>query len=164
MDTSSQGLDRFSWQPFYTELAHKLPELYAQRQDELINFLDGLRAKGLTITPLEDQDESGQRFRVREIDPFTFFGVFNRGTTDENRVRITQEVKAFFAIQSDVPRDFSGIPILNNMSSWLFGYAKSRRPDDVPTLWRLFERALIPDPLSDGQFFNQFDRALDVGE
>src|SRR4051812_48905808 len=145
MNNPDQASPRFSWQPFYIELARLLLP-YAQRQQELVNFLDGLRSKGLTITALEDKDEAGQRFLLREIDPFTFFGVFNRGTTNENRSRILEEVKRFFAVRAELPADFAGIPVFNNMSSWLFRYAKERRPDDIPTLWRLFEKALDDDP------------------
>lgn len=150
----------YSWQPFYRELSQKLVA-YRDRQVELIAFLDALRAKGLTITPLDDKDEVGQRFLLREIDPFTFFGVFNRGLTDENRVRIASEVKKYFAISAAIPADFRGIPVLNNQRSWFFAYAAKRRPDDVPALWRLFEMALAENPLTKS-FGEAFDQALDV--
>jgi 5-methylcytosine-specific restriction enzyme B len=53
----------------------------------LIDFLEELRAQGLTITPLGDKDESGRRFHLTEIDPFTFFASFNRGVvTDRSLV------------------------------------------------------------------------------
>jgi 5-methylcytosine-specific restriction enzyme B len=161
MDAVEPSRRLFSWQPFYTELARHLVD-HGGRQQELINFLDGLRANGLTVTPLEDKDETGQRFLLRELDPFTFFGVFNRGLTDENRIRIAEEIKRFFGVQADVPRDFSGIPILNNQRSWFFSYSKTRRPDDVPTLWRLFQLALQPAPLENREFGEVFDHALDV--
>lgn len=151
----------FSWEAFYRELATKLAA-YRERQLELITLLHGLRANGFAIVPLDDRDEAGQRFLLRELDPFTFFGVFNRGLTEENRIRIAKEVKKFFGVEASTPSDFVGIPILNNQRSWFFSYAEKRRPDDVPTLWRLFELALEPDPLSRPEFADAFDRALDV--
>lgn len=161
MGTETDPGATFTWIPFYGELARKLLP-YRERQAELINFLDGLRAKGLTITPLEDRDETGQRFLIREIDPFTFFGVFNRGLTHENRVHIAEEIKRFFDLAATVPGDFNGIPILNNQKSWFFAFAKERKPEDIPTLWRLFELTLQGDPLGEPSFGEAFDRALDV--
>ncbi|MGE0449866.1 MAG: AAA family ATPase [Vicinamibacterales bacterium] len=160
-NTSTQPGILFSWQSFYTPLARALVE-YADRQQELITLLDGLRAKGLPITPLQDKDEVGNRFMLREIDPFTFYGVFNRGITNENREEIVKEVKRFFDLPIAVPRDFTGLPILNNQQSWFFSYAAKRRPDDVPVLWRLFRMALEPDPFTLADFGPTFDRALDV--
>ncbi len=152
---------RFTWKPFYRELAVKLVP-YRDRQVELINFLDGLRSKGLAVTPLDDKDESGQRHLLREIDPFTFFGVFNRGISDKNRKLLLEEVKRFFGVEAAVPEDFSGIPILNNQRSWFFSYAPNRHPDDVPKLWRVFELGLGSDPLSRPEFAEAFDGALAI--
>ena len=47
--------DGFDWIPFYEELANELVA-YRARQKELIDFLQQLRAQGLTITPLDDED------------------------------------------------------------------------------------------------------------
>ncbi len=152
---------RFTWIPFYKELARKLIG-FEDRQSELINFLVGLRANGLTVTPLNDKDETGQRFLLKEIDPFTLIGVFNRGITEENRIRIAQGIKTFFGISADVPTDFSGIPVVNNQQSWFFAYAGQRKPADIPSLWHLFQLAQEEDPLSNPEFAGSFDKALEV--
>lgn len=60
----------------------------------------------MTITPLEDQDETGRRFPLAEIDPFTFFGSFNRGIVDETRIRILEAAKSHFGVNSTVPSEF----------------------------------------------------------
>lgn len=151
----------FTWIPFYREAARALLS-YKERQSDLINFLDGLRAKGLTITSLQDRDEAGQPFLLKEIDPFTFFGVFNRGLTQENRIRILEEVKTFLELTSAVPTDFAGIPILNNQKSWFFAFSFRRKADDVPALWAVFELAQQADPLNTKAFGAAFDRALAV--
>lgn len=51
----------FGWVPFYEELGGKLID-YRFRQQELIDFLEELKGKGLPITPLSDRDASGNRF------------------------------------------------------------------------------------------------------
>jgi len=111
--------DNFDWIPFYKELATKLVA-YRDRQKELIDFLEQLRSQGFTITRFEDQDQNGRRFPLSEIDPFTFFGSFNRGIVNEMRVRILDAVKSRFGVTAQVPRAFSGIPTLNNQNSWFF--------------------------------------------
>src|SRR5687768_15477744 len=113
--------NQFTWIPIYQELADKLAT-WQDRQGELITFLEDLRAQEYVITPFLDRDEDGARFPLREIDPFTFFGVFNRGIKKEQRIAILAEMKKFFDLQNALPEDFAGIPILNNQSSWFISF------------------------------------------
>jgi 5-methylcytosine-specific restriction protein B len=161
MEATTKPATRQTWIPFYEELATKLLS-YRGRQSELVAFLEDLRAKGMTITPLGDRDAAGGRFLLREIDPFTFLGTFNRGLTDANRIAIAEELRSFFSISAPVPRDFGGIPVVNNQNSWFISYQRNRKPDDVSVLWNVFELSLGPDPMGDPRFAEAFDRALDV--
>src|ERR1044071_2083813 len=70
-------ISHFTWMPIYQELANELAG-WENRQEELISFLEELRSQGFVITPLYDKDGDGARFLLKEIDPFTFLGVFNR--------------------------------------------------------------------------------------
>jgi 5-methylcytosine-specific restriction enzyme B len=151
----------FEWIPFYRELAQALVP-YRAKQAELIQFLTDLHTGGLIGISLEDKDANGSRFPLVEIDGFTFFANFNRGISPDKRTAIVRRVKERFRIQADVPRDFSGVPLVNNQSSWFFSYADKREPQDVDVLWDVFERALLPNALSDPSFGQVFDRALQV--
>jgi len=151
----------FTWIPYYRELAQRLLS-YRSRQVELISFLESLRGKGLKITPLEDQDGSDRRFLLREIDPFTFFGCFNRGVTKDNRVAILREVGVFLGHDGPAPRDFTGIPILNNQNSWFISFESHRKSTDVEALWAVFSLAQSDNPLDDPKFAAAFDAALAV--
>src|SRR5687768_17343707 len=91
------GAAHFTWIPSFAEMADKLVA-FRHRQQELIDLLEGLRAKGLTITPLGDKDAAGNPFLMKEIDPFTFFGVFNRGITSDKRVLIVADLTKFFGL------------------------------------------------------------------
>ncbi len=133
-----------------------------KRQAELISFLEELRTQGFVITPLHDKDADGARSLLTEIDPFTFFGVFNRRITYDQRVMILRHIKAYFKLQSDVPEDFDGVPMLTNMRSWFFSDHPSRRVDDVAKLWRVFQMALGENPLENPEFMQAFDEALTV--
>jgi 5-methylcytosine-specific restriction enzyme B len=151
----------FGWIPFYESLATKLAG-YELRQTELIAYLEGLRAQGLAITPLNDRNASGERFLVTEIDPFTFIGVGNRGVTNEKRIRIFAEFAKFFGIGEPVPTAFAGLPIMNNQNSWIMPWQADRERTDIETLWEVFRLALGPDPLSNAAFGAAFDRALRI--
>jgi 5-methylcytosine-specific restriction enzyme B len=151
----------FNWTPFYQELADKLVP-YRNRQDELIAILESLHAKNLKVTSLNDKDETGRRFLLMEMDPFTFFGTFSRGTTAEARIAILRELKSIFRISAAIPSDFSGIPTLNNQNAWYFSYAFKRKTTDVPRLWDVFELALNPGALQNDEFARAFEAALEV--
>ena len=152
---------QFTWMPFFQELAKALTD-WESRQVELIAYLEGLRNQQLTVSSLMDKDEDGASFLLNEIDPFTFFGVFNRGISFAQRISILKEIKEYFHIESPLPGDFDGIPVLNNMNSWFFAYQKNRQIDDVQKLWRVFRLALLDDPLNNPDFLQAFDDALTV--
>jgi 5-methylcytosine-specific restriction protein B len=161
MNNEAKTTETFDWIPFFEELADKLVA-FRSNQQELLQFLEGLRADGLTITPLGDKDETGRQFPLEEIDPFTFFGSFNRGILYQTQIRILQAVKAKFNLAAPVPRDLTGVPVLNNQKSWFFGYQADRKPNDVERLWKVFTLALGQTPLADPDFARAFDEALKV--
>jgi 5-methylcytosine-specific restriction protein B len=154
---------QFSWIPIYKELAGALARWEA-RQGELISFLEGLRKDGHVITPLTDRNRDGSRFLLKEIDPFTFFGVFNRRIAYDQRLSILSRMKQFFRLKNDLPEDFNGIPVLDNRKSWFIAMKASRRTDDVSKLWRAFRLALEKSPLKSRAFLRAFDNTLKVKE
>ena len=79
-------INQFTWIPIYEELAKELAN-WEHRQEELISFLEELRSEGYVVTPMHDKDADGARFVLKEIDPFTFFGVFNRRIGYDQRTR-----------------------------------------------------------------------------
>ena len=151
----------YDWVRFYEELADKIAP-FRDRQHELLAFLGELKAQQLTITPLEDKDSSGASFPLSEIDPFTFFGVFNRGIIAETRIQILEAMKSRFQVNTSVPTEFSGIPVLSNLNSWFFAYQAKRQPGDIAKLWDVFVSAIGPAPLDDPEFGKVFDAALTV--
>ena len=151
----------FTWIPFYQELARELTR-WETRQQELISFLENLRTQGFVITPLEDKDGDGGRSLLQEIDPFTFFGVFNRRISYDQRLGILAQIKTVFQLESELPEDFDSIPLLNNRKSWFIANRFSRQAHDVELLWRVFHLALEENPLDNEEFLQAFDEALTV--
>lgn len=128
----------YTWIPFYKEFAEKLMT-YRNDHASLLTLIykhrELLKAKYL-------HDEKGEDDLLTDVDPFTVFGIFNRGTTWENRMNTTKLFKELFGMKSDVPTDFNGIPIVDNRRSYFFGYRSKRSQDDIENLWRLFEKAI----------------------
>ena len=151
----------FTWIPFYRELATKLTN-YEHRQKDLVRLLEFIREEDVVVTPLKDKDASGNAFPLQELDPFTFFGSFNRGVKNEHRLAVLATLKGYFRCEAPLPSDFKGIPVLNNQRSWFIAYQYEREPDDVAKLWRVFQLALEDDPLHSEEFWSAFDDALTV--
>ena len=155
-------INNFTWIPIYQELANELAG-WENRQEELISFLEELRSQGFVITPLYDKDGDGARFLLKEIDPFTFLGVFNRRIGYDQRLAILSQMKQHFGLRGDLPEDFNGVPVLNNLRSWFFPNQTSRDGNDIGRLWKVFQLALSEgDPLESKEFLKAFDDALKV--
>jgi AAA domain (dynein-related subfamily) len=135
----------FSWIPIYEEAATKLRE-FRQRQPELVQILADMTAAGLKATSVGDKASDGSRLTLTEIDPFTFLGNFNRGITNANRTAMWQFLRERWHLQSPLPEDYDGIPVLNNMMSRYMPYAYEIAPGHVEALWEMFDNILSARP------------------
>lgn len=127
-----------SWVSFFTELATKLLEYEHDRASFMQKVRSVDSSVGKKLNKMDSTNISD------EIDPFSFLGQINKGISTENRIRTLQSIKTEFAIKSDVPSTFDGIPVLNNLSATFFAY--SGRPDqrklDIDILWDVFVSAV----------------------
>lgn len=134
-DTGSMA-DKFKWIDFYTEFASKLLS-YKGNRSELISKLQNVYAsKEMKLPKLEKTEVPV------DIDPFTVFGLFNKGITNENRISILDGIKAEFGVEADVPDSFDSIPVLNNMKATFYGFEGDRKENDIDNLWAVLEKAL----------------------
>ena len=127
---------QFKWIEFYTEFATKLMT-YKNDRNELIQKIQNVY-KAIR-TKLPKLEKTGIPV---DIDPFTVFGLFNKGITDKNRIRILNGIKKEFDVNAEVPDNFSGIPVLNNLMATFYGFEGDRETDDIDNLWTVFEAAL----------------------
>ena len=135
----------FTWMPFYKEFAEKLLQFQTDRK-KLLKLIYNNRA-----TLLADylHDEGGKDDLFTDIDPFTTFGIFNRGVKKENRIRSAELFKELLNMSANVPEDFVGIPILNNQKSHFFGFRRDREDDDIDNLWSLFVKVVKKENFED---------------
>ena len=124
----------FTWTEFYTEFADKLVVHKNNRKP----LMDAIH-KAWKIT--DDQFKNGTRGPLRDIDPFTTIGMFNRQMTDANRQKYAGELKKFLGVKSSVPNGFDGIPLVHNMNTWFFSFSKNRKKGNIDAFWNLFYHA-----------------------
>ena len=90
-------------------------------------MLDSLREdEGLPVTPTRDRriirSNTGRKreedFKLAEIDPFSFMGCFNRGISQENRLKTASSLQKKFDLKNAPPTNLRGVPVLNNQKSF----------------------------------------------
>lgn len=144
---------QFTWIPFFQEFAKKLLP-YRNNIQPLLDFIYTLKDnKGTSVTSYI-KDHEGKR--VPNIDPFSVVAIFCRRTLWNTRIKICTDFKQFLGMQSEVPTDFEGIPVLNPMRSFYFDWDDWSKIDP---LWDLFEKIVA------GQSCEQeLDRVLKAGQ
>ena len=129
--------NQFDWVEFYKELASKLLQYKASRGDLVAKVKKIYETTGINMPTLEKDNQ------LVDIDPFTFFGLFNKSSMkEENRVKILTAIASLFSISAPVPTSFSSIPVLNNQNATFYYFVGEREEHDIDDLWDLFESAL----------------------
>ena len=126
----------FKWIDFYTAFATKLLEYKDDRQALIGKIRKTFEKIGISLPTLDKNNH------ITDIDPFTVFGLFNKGITDQNRIAIIQGLISEFSVNAVVPDDFFGIPVLNPMKATFYRFEDERQEQDIDNLWAVFEAAI----------------------
>ena len=126
----------FNWSEIYEEFATKLLEYKNDRKDLISKLQNVYEEIDMKLPKMESNGE------ILDIDPFTIFGLFNKGITDDNRKRILGGIAKQFNLKNEVPSSFDGIPLVNNLRSTFFNFAEERGENDINNLWEVFESAI----------------------
>ena len=123
----------FSWIPFYMEMADKLLAFKNNRK-ALVDIMYSLDSQYVSYIHTNDGGH------YPDIDPFTFFGIFNRGNSFEKRKKIAAFFKERLGVKAEVPENYEGIPIVFAVMSC---FCWSENIDtNIQPLWNLFEAVL----------------------
>lgn len=146
------------WVGFYSEFATKLLQ-YADDRKTLIEKIQNVFASiEMKIPKLERDDD------IVDIDPFTIFGLFNKGITNANRIKIIRGFAKEFAVDALVPETFEGIPVLNNQKATFYWFLGGREERDIDNLWGIFvsaiEYAESHSDKSRDEFIQYYDSAI----
>lgn len=126
-----------SWVNFYSEFADKLLPYVDDRKTLIEKIKSVFATIGMRLPKLEKDNN------VVDIDPFTVFGLFNKGITNANRMTILRGIAQEFSVTAHVPDSFDGIPVLNNQAATFYYFIGDRQEHDIDNLWRVFQTALV---------------------
>ena len=149
----------FGWVDFYKELANKLL-YYRDHRPELVKKVQDIyEITGINCPKLERDNQ------IRDIDPFTVFGLFNKSSMKEsNRVKIITAIANLFHVSAPIPASFVSIPVLNNQNATFYTFYGEREDGDIDELWQLFASALAyadhPTAGLREEVSRYFDRAI----
>lgn len=135
---ASNDEEKYTWIGFYSEFADKLLMFKGDRNELISKLVRVYQVIGMKLPKLEST------FIPSDIDPFTVFGLFNKGISDANRRRIVASLAEEFGIAADQPTDFEGIPVLNNLNATFYRFDgdEHRKSDDIDRLWDVFEACI----------------------
>ena len=150
--------NQFDWVDFYKELSVKLLQ-YKDNREELIEKVRKIyEITGINLPTLEKDNQ------IIDIDPFTFFGLFNKKLTDANRLSILKAIAELFDVKAPVPTAFDSIPVLNPQNATFYYFIPDRGDDDIQDLWELFDAALAyakdPSPETIAKVSKYFDLCI----
>lgn len=148
--------EQYSWIPFYKEMALALLKFRSDRASLVAWIYDNIsKVKGVNgrslVAYLKESDDS----LLTDIDSFSVFAIFNRGKiTWEKRTEILRLFKSHLSLRSDVPTDFSGVPVMDARRSFFFNWEDDER-EQIETLWSMYEKALNGE-----SFENEFNSVV----
>jgi len=147
---------KYGWIDFYMELADKLLPFKTSRP-ELIQKIKHVYVNvGIKLPKLESDNNP------KDIDPFTVYGLFNKGISDVNRITIIKGIASEFGITAAIPDAFDGIPALNNLKATFYWFQEDRGEHDIDNLWNLFDAALSYAEDSIDENKHAFSKAYDA--
>lgn len=137
-DTPRAASNEYAWVEFYMELADRLLP-YKDDRGALIEKLQALYADlGMKFPKLDSGDAPA------DIDPYTVFGLFNKGVSLANRIKVATALGRALGVNAQPPTAFPGTPLLSNLNATFYAFVGDHRrgEHDIDNLWRVFEAQL----------------------
>ena len=160
---NSVKIDFFNWKNFYIELADKLGNYKNNRKGLIEKVLKVYNDVGMELPKME-YDEYRKSIIPYDFAPFSVFGLFNNGISLEKRLKLANQIKIEFSLESNTPIDFYGVPLIGVMYSTFYGFGSDREDGDIDNLWNLFESAIQfsgnPNSTNRENFIKYFNRVI----
>ena len=166
------------WVPIFTEIADKLLQYKDNRKPlikEIHVIINKLEKEGIKIPfPLERLSDD-LTDNLKDICPFSVFGIMNRKLTPDKRTAFLRRLAKFLQVSNGVDefhfsaaggnKDTDTIPLFSmNQRHLFFAFKNDREDDDIKKLWDMFEIAIN---YADGRsgttredFINAFDNIV----
>lgn len=146
--------EKFPWIPFYMELAQALLS-YKNDRKPLVDFIYSELSK-VGDKSLIDYIHMRDGSKVKDIDPFSVYGIVNRNLKVENKIDFLKKFKEKLNLKAEVPTDFSGIPTVDARRAFFFSW--NDNGERIRDLWDMFENVILEKPIKP-----YFDRVIADG-
>lgn len=130
-DTIQNNTPKFTWVPFYKELAKALLR-FKEDRTPLIEWCRNNLSK----------EKRGENYD--DIDPLNLFRQVHRFSNLEKRTKYMERLKTFLSLESDLPSDYAGVGILTHWNL----VSRVSSPIYVSNNWNLFEKLLGGQPFA----------------
>ena len=150
------NINQFDWVPFYKELSRKLLQYKNNRKDLIDKVKKIFEITNISLPTLEKDN------MIVDIDPFTFFGLFNKKITDSNRRLILNTISDIFGISNSIPTSFDSIPVLNPQNATFYYFIPDRGDEDIQELWELFDAAIEYSEKSTPESLDKVSKYFDL--
>lgn len=135
----------FGWTAFYPRLIDAFLDFADDRGvllEKLWNVAQTSGRPKLFKYLQADRYRGGGSGPLRDVDPFTVLGTFNRGILDAARADIAAAFGREFDVSPPYPEHFPGVPLVNNLASWFVKFEEERDERSVDRLWDLCAAAV----------------------
>ena len=148
--------EQYKWAEFYNEFATEILQYKTNRSDLINKVLKVFENIDVKLPKLEKDNN------IIDMDPFTVVGLCNRNHSKENRIKIANSIKNIFNIQSEIPTNFDGIPILPSTSAAFYSFVDDREDGDIDCLWNVFEAALLFEQYKNDDYKNRLNDCFNL--
>lgn len=151
----------YTWTGFYEKFADKLLTFKDDREALIERIQAAFDSIDMELPSLDSAP------RPADIDPFTVFGLFNNSNMKKRKRQIIVDALAYeFDIEAELPRDYYGVPFINNRALRFYApLGDSRRGErDIDNIWSVFEKGITlaedDSPTARDSFCDAYDLAI----
>lgn len=164
INKKTNNVSKYTWSPIFKKIAKKLLE-YKNKREELVDLMYEILIENGQLNDEESgynlDSYKGKRCRYDDFDPFSFMNRMAMSTFEKRTNFIRLFIKKT-GIKCDVPKDYYGLPSVNNQFTCFISFKDSRNPNDIDDFWEFFEVALkyIDDKSYEEQFIFLYDKIM----
>lgn len=155
-DTSITNPALYDWIDVYQKIADRLLDFKTDRVSLIVLIKSAFAEAHIKLPTLERNG-----IDPFDICPFTFFALFNRNLTNNNRKTIIRALLRALNLQLSCPESLAGIPVINPQKTTFYWFNGQRGEQDIDNLWNMFETAIrhadSPTPQTKERFLHFYN-------
>jgi 5-methylcytosine-specific restriction protein B len=132
--------DKYTWVPFYEELAVKLMKYKSSSsREELIEIMNRINNDFGSKYGSNGPRHFSLSGEIKDIDPFTIYNYINSWGIPKRRILIKELATIFNISSTTEDEEFNGVPGSKSQQFCFYGFDDNGINNTIPMLWKLFE-------------------------